>query len=298
MREKVDFSRIFRDKKVCFYMSFKKIKIKKRFAAAFLAVAALVGIISISACSGYGSPKISVSFDEIIHAGGELWGIDSQGTYRSFLGSNSLEGLEQCAAAGKKAVELDFNFTSDGELVCIHDWSAEYIAMLESNSPISYDEFKESEIFFNYTPIGIDDVTAFLAEHPNMYIVTDIKERFDEAIIALAEAVGDMKNRVIVQIYSEDQYDIARDAGFDGIIFTLYKLGWEEKTDYAALVEFERSHPLVGFAFSTELCSVEDFVDGMKKSGVPLYVHTVNDPAEITRYKSIGIQGVYTDTVK
>ncbi|MGN1409494.1 MAG: glycerophosphodiester phosphodiesterase family protein [Eubacteriales bacterium] len=269
---------------------------KKRILSLALSLLAVFTVVLMNSCEGYGAPKISISFERIIHAGGELWGVDSQGTYRSFLGSNSLEGLSQCAEYGCNAVELDFNFTSDDRLVCIHDWSAEYIDTIENGQPLSYDEFMSSKIFWNFTPIGIEEVGEFLREHPEMYIVTDIKERFEESVAVIAETLPDLKDRIVIQIYSEDDYDAAEENGFKNIIFTLYRLNWKEKTDTSDLVRFERTHPLVGFTFSYELCEVKGYVDGMMKSGVPLYVHTVNDGDEVRKYQSMGIYGVYTDT--
>ncbi len=242
---------------------------------------------------------VPVKFREIIHAGGELWGYDSQGTYRSFDGSNSLEGLEQCAEGGVSAVELDLSFTSDDRLVCIHDWSREYIDTLTSGEAPTYDEFKSSSIYWNFTPIDISDAAEFLESHPGMYVVTDIKERFSDAASVVMEVFGEKRlcDRVVIQVYSEEEYNIAAGLGFDNIIYSLYKLDWNSKTDVDSLVKFARYHKLIGFTFSYELCGVPGYVDGMKKAGIPLYVHTVNDPSEVRKYLDMGIYGVYTDIV-
>ena len=88
-----------------------------------------------------------------------------------------------------------------------------------------------------------------------------------------------------------------RECGFDNVIYTLYMLPWHEKTDTAALVKFERSHPLVGFTFPAELCEINGFLEGMKEAGVPLYVHTINDADEAKSYIERGITGIYTDYV-
>ena len=269
---------------------------KKRLIIALSALFAITAVILVS-CGEYGAPKISISFDKIVHAGGELWGVDSEGTFRSFFGSNSLEGLENCVANGYNAIELDFNFTSDGHLVCIHDWSAEYIDTIETGTPMSYDEFMSSKIFWNFTPLDIEAVGAFMGEHPEVYIVTDIKERFSEAVDAISAALPELKDRIVVQIYEKDDYETASNAGFTNIIFTLYRLDWQSKTDAADLVKFERSHPLIGFTFAKELCDEKNYVSRMSKAGVPLYVHTVNDPAEIKKYHAMGVYGVYTDIV-
>lgn len=269
---------------------------KKKLIILFTALFVVSSVVFVS-CGEYGAPKISISFENIVHAGGELWGVDSEGTFRSFFGSNSLEGLENCVANGYNAIELDFNFTSDGHLVCIHDWSAEYIDTITTGTPMSYDEFMSSKIFWNFTPLDIEAVGKFMGEHPEIYIITDIKERFSEAVEAISAALPDLKDRIVVQIYEKDDYDTVSAAGFTNIIFTLYRLDWQSKTDTADLVRFERSHPLIGFTFAKELCDEKNYVSKMSKAGVPLYVHTVNAPAEIQKYHAMGVYGVYTDTV-
>ena len=54
---------------------------KKRLIIALSALFAITAVILIS-CGEYGAPKISISFDKIVHAGGELWGGDREGTFR------------------------------------------------------------------------------------------------------------------------------------------------------------------------------------------------------------------------
>lgn len=233
----------------------------------------------------------------IVHAAGRLTGVDSNGVERTFDGSNSAEGLELCRESGANVIELDFNFTSDGQLVCIHDWSSEYSDDITTGEPLTLDEFLETKIFWNFTPLWIGDVVDYLRENDGTYIVTDIKDDNIAGLTAIAQFAPDMVNRFIPQIYSADEYDLVRELGFDYVIYTLYRLDWKTKTNWRALGGFAATHPLVGFTFAYELCDVEDFTDGMKKSGVPLFVHTVNDPEEQQKYFDMGIGGVYTDIV-
>lgn len=229
----------------------------------------------------------------IIHAGGTLWGYDTNGSYTSFAGSNSLEGLEQCADAGMTAVELDFSFTKDGYLACIHDWSPRFSENITPNEPLTLDEFLDTEIYGAFTPLSLDDVVQFLGENEDITIVTDIKENFAEAVRVLSET--DLTDRFIVQIYREEEYDIVREYGFERVIYTLYRLDWSEKTDTAEISDFAETHELAGIAFDKDLCDVDGFVNELKQIGVPLYVYTVND--DIERYFVMGISGIYTDEV-
>lgn len=236
----------------------------------------------------------------VIHGAGELYGRHRDGYDIFFFGSNSLEGLERCGEAlvNGGLVELDFNFTSDGELVCIHDWDPEYISGIPDEIPLSYSDFKNSKIFWQYTPIGLRDVVEFMKKNPNICIVTDIKEENIRGARTIKETCPELMDRFIIQIYNRSEYEEISALGFDKIIYTLYMLPWSEKTDTAALGEFAKSHPLVGFAFSHELCSVEGFLPGMLDTGVDLYIHTVNDEAEQEQYFAKGIKGIFTDIIQ
>ena len=283
----------------------------KRFFSA--AVLLLLSVLLLAGCSGlsgseksagdlsrFSDPEEAASVREalryVIHAAGRLEGPDAWGNPRTYDGSNSLEGLAQCAEAGSRAVELDFNFTADGQLACIHDWYTEYADEIENGVPMTLDEFRAVRIYHNFTPAWIGDAADWLRENDGAYIVTDIKDDNIAGCRAIAEFCPDLKNRFVVQIYDESEYDAVRELGFEYVIFTLYCLDWNAKTDWRALGQFAEDHPLIGFTFSSELCSVEGYVDGMLRSGVPLYIHTVNEGEEA--YFAMGISGIYTDIVR
>ena len=133
----------------------------------------------------------------------------------------------------------------------------------------------------------------------------ELRKRTPEERAAYAEgfAAGYQKGlepqtvilRTTLLLY-ESEYDEVRALGFEYVVYTLYRLDWNAKTDWRALGEFAAAHPLIGFTFSYELCPVEGFVEGMLRSGVPLYIHTVNEGEEA--YFDMGISGVYTDIVR
>lgn len=247
----------------------------------------------------YTNPEEAAAIREdmryIIHAAGRLTGVDKDGVTRTYDGANALEGLQQCADTGCAVIELDFNFTSDGYLACIHDWYTEYADEITNNVPLSLDAFLDCRIYRNFTSLWLGDVVEYLRANEGVYIVTDIKDRNVEGAAAVAEYCPDLKNRFIIQIYDASEYDAVRELGFEYIVYTLYRLDWASKTDTKALAEFAEKHPLIGYTFSYELCQVDGYVEKMKKSGVPLFIHTVNDPAEQQAYFDMGIDGIYTD---
>ena len=91
-------------------------------------------------------------------------------------GSNSLEALEHSYENGFRLLELDFSWTCDGELVCVHDWNAFYGRILDTDSPTlaQFEAVRDST--YGFTSLTLDHLIAWLREHPGVSIVTDIKE--------------------------------------------------------------------------------------------------------------------------
>ena len=222
----------------------------------------------------------------IAHAGGLIDGKE---------GSNSLEALQTTYESGIKVIELDFNFTSDGELVCIHDWDTRFSSAISYGTPLTFKEFLNCKIYNKYTPLWLDNLAEQLVWNPDLYIVTDVKDRNVDAAKIIKDKYPNLMNRFIIQVYSEDEYKAVRELGFDQIIFSLYKLSWDEKTNTAALIRFAESHHIIGYTASDELYNVPGFIDGLKKAKVPVFLHTVNDEKTQNRYYKNGIYGVYTD---
>lgn len=222
----------------------------------------------------------------VIHAGGK---------YSWYNGSNSLEAMHSAYEKGNRVLELDFNYTSDGYLACVHDWDTNYSPEHISGQVPPLELFLQQKVYGVLTPMWIGDVAEYMREHPDLYIVTDVKDYNVQAAEDISLEYPDLVDRFIVQIYAEEEYDAVRAAGFENIIFTLYGLSWNEKTDVEHLVEFALEHELLAYTLPAELCGKAGYVEGMLQSGIPLLVHTVNDLNEQERYFEMGIRGIYTD---
>lgn len=223
----------------------------------------------------------------ILHAAGEIDGI---------VGSNSMEALENAYATGARYIELDFNFTSDGYLACIHDWYTEYSSAIPENGyALTLEEFRNARIYDRFTPLDLESLASFMTEQDDLYIITDIKDDNIAGLQTIAQTYPELQNRFIPQIYNGDEYDAVRALGYEYVIYTLYRLDWNSKTDTEALCSYAAGHPLLAYTFSYELCSVDGYVDGMLRAGIPLYIHTVNDPDEQKQYFAAGISAIYTD---
>lgn len=291
----------------CLLLCIRRLMIKKK------CILPLACVLLFTACGplGVSTPSPVLPEDASVYAADPL--PDTHGTLQESIryithaagsidgmaGSNSLEALTGAYDAGCRYIEIDFQFTADGDLACIHDWYRQYTSAIpENGTALTLEQFKQCRIYDTYTPLWLDSLAAFMTDHPDLYIITDIKTDNPKAAALIGERYPHLTDRFIIQIYNGDEYDAVREAGFANIIYTLYMLDWNSKTDTDALCAYAAGHPLLAYTFSYELCTVEGYVDGMLEAGIPLYIHTVNGTDEQQVYFDMGIDGIYTDERK
>lgn len=234
---------------------------------------------------GYEKNTVQSRPAEIVHAGGAIGGM---------AGSNSLEAMNLSYEKGARFIEVDFVLSSDGIPVCLHNWSNYYSNFL-TEEPITAEEFSNIRIFEKYTSMTFDSLADWMKLHPDVYIVTDVKEENVRVLLYIANNYPELVARIIPQIYQYDEYTPVRAMGYSNIILTLYRLPtYNEKADAKYNAEFAKKNSLFAVTADFTLAN-EDFVGEFTAAGIPLYLHTVNDPAEKQRFFDMGVSGVYTD---
>lgn len=136
----------------------------------------------------------------------------------------------------------------------------------------------------------VETLTAWLDENPKATIITDVKERNVAALTYLAMGYPKFAHRMIPQIYQPSEYQPVRDLGYPSIIWTLYVykgsnadvLSEVGKMDLYA-VTMPRRRAVSGLALALDELDIKS------------YAHTVNDIAEFSRLKTLGIDEIYTD---
>ena len=231
----------------------------------------------------------AVQLDYVVHAGG-------QAGYET--GTNSLEAINSSFDCGYRYIEMDLNFTSDGRLVCVHDWDTDYFKMGKpAGVALSLEEFKNEKILGKFTPMTVEELAKWLYERPDTYVITDIKENNIAGLKYIAENCAYIKERIMPQIYSEGEYAAIKDMGYTNIIYTLYKLSYSDKMNTDKIAGFAKSHELAAIVFSSELAS-DSYVKKLKACQTKLMTHTVNSRTEAERLKNMGIDGIYSDYLK
>lgn len=222
--------------------------------------------------------------------------VHAAGVYEGFKKTNSLEALENAYRNGNRYIELDFNFTSDLRPVCIHDWNHLAFSGYDGVKPTE-DEFMQNGVYSLFSSINLEVLADFLTRHTDAYIITDVKDLNVYFAGVISREYPHLSDRFIIQAYSENEYFHIKKLGFENIIFSLYKLDWETKTDTEYLTAFAKNNRLFGYTFPAELCDLDGYVEGMLKADTPLFVHTVNDKTEQKKFFDMGIAGIYTDNV-
>ena len=223
----------------------------------------------------------------VLHAGGV--------TPEGRTGTNSLEALDYSYARGYRVMELDFNWTRDDKLVCVHDWDAYYTA-LDQDGVSSQDFEAARSTTYGFTSMTLDSLVPWLADHPDVEIVTDLKERSLEGAALIARDYPDQLDRFWFQIYHPEDYDAVAALGYPHILLSLYQMSWEEKQDVDHILDFANTHPLTGLVVGTDLIEKLDApVTCFLRLHAPLFVHTVNDPEVQRQLLYLGAAGIYSD---
>jgi glycerophosphoryl diester phosphodiesterase len=218
----------------------------------------------------------------IVHAAGPI---------DSIVYSNSKEALEASFKKGFRFMELDFEWTSDGYLVLIHDWDRTLESLFGVRAGIySLADFKKFQMIKGLTQLSLDDLARWLKEHPGVFIVTDVKRDNIKALTRIKDRFPELINRFIPQIYYFKEYRQVRNMGYRHIILTLYVAQYSD----SEILKFVDDNYVVAVTMPADR-ALTDLPVRLEEKRVPVYAHTVNDPKFLDLLRNRGVFGVYTD---
>ena len=218
----------------------------------------------------------------IAHAGGAIYG------YRL---TNSLEALDAAWEAGFRFIELDFERTSDGEIVLIHDWESMAARLLGSEGQRSLRLFRSTPALAGLTLLDLGGLLRWMEDHPGCSIVTDIKSEDNLPMLSeIRERAGELAGSFIPQAYDFEQAAALLAEGWERVILTLYRIqvSPEELRDYLA----ETS--LWALTLSESRMN-GDYASAALETGTALYCHSVNTLDFVDAWLGKGLTGIYTD---
>ncbi len=159
-----------------------------------------------------------------------------------------------------------------------------------------YREFLDFRYQGKYTPLDVTDVLDLLEAHPDMSIVTDTKYNFGLVMYVMKAAMAQNQNllgRIIPQIYSPKDYDLAKRFPVREIIYTLYK---DEGVSDDDVFNFVRERPDITVVTMSDKRFSAPLASRLSSIGRYVFVHSINKEADIGNFRKQGAHGFYTDS--
>lgn len=220
----------------------------------------------------------------IAHAGG---GYEGQNY------TNSLEALNGSYQAGFRYMEMDFSWTSDEQLVCLHDWDKTFkkIFNQKSKQALSYAAFKLLvKDHPDFRSCTLDSLALWLSNKPDVRIITDIKDENLKGIRLIIEKYPELKPQLIPQFYQPEEYQQLKDMGFSQLIWILYQYKGTKKS----VVEMSQKMDLMALSMRAKQAKSRTLQKLLKHQSI--FVYTINDEEDKnTLIGSYGVSGIYTD---
>lgn len=223
----------------------------------------------------------------IAHAGGAI----DKMTY-----TNSLEALNANYDKGFRFFEIDFSWTSDAELVAIHDWKGALQAnFLESDSyltALKKSEFLELRMKSGLTQLSLENVLRWAKTKNDAHIVTDLKSDNIKALLEIKKKFAEWKQHVIPQTYNYSEYREALSLGFPRVILTIYRM----RIDPAELLDFALQEAPFAVTMPWQVAET-GLAYQLYRNNIRVYAHTVNDFNHFLNLRRLGVFGIYTDYI-
>ncbi|MBR9788143.1 MAG: hypothetical protein GYB40_09425 [Vibrionaceae bacterium] len=223
----------------------------------------------------------------IAHAGGQVNRLNYSNSYQA-LNENYLKGF--------RYFEIDLIFTSDHYLVCLHDWNNSFFRLSgkRSTTALSLEEFSQYFSATELTPCTLQGLMSWLESHPDAHIVTDVKSNNIRALAMIANLYPKFITRVIPQIYDPRNLADVREAGFDKVIWTLYRFSTSKRE---ILYWMGRLSGPVAVTMPQQLAR-EGVGSMLKQYRVTTFTHTINSECKFKMFqKEYDIDEIYTDTL-
>jgi glycerophosphoryl diester phosphodiesterase len=248
--------------------------------ALLLILAATLQPTSRAAAGASLSPSVLVA-----HAGGAVGGLPY---------TNSLEALNGSYARGFRWFEIDFSWTADGELVAAHDWESfrDLFEVSGADDIPTEPEFLRAKSRLGLTQLTLGDVLRWAEAKGDVFIVTDVKENNMAALRKIKARAGAAVRQVIPQAYSYQEYDRALELGYENVILTLYRM----KISPPELLRFAETRKPYAITMHSQVVG-SGLAERLKRKGITVYAHTVNDGDAFEALRSLGVFGIYTDAI-
>ena len=190
---------------------------------------------------------------------------------------------------------MDFSFTKDRHLVCIHDWKNNFNRTFgfwpkEKPTLETFESLVRNKS--EYHQCTLETLTHWMNKNTSAFIITDIKEDNLLGLKILSENIPRFERRIVPQIYDPRNYNKVKSMGYKQVIWPLYQyngsnddvLAWVDKFDGPFAITMPKDR------------AASDLPKKLAEKGIPTYVHTVNTSEEAHKFiNDFSVTEIYTD---
>ena len=239
------------------------------------------------------SPALAVKLPKyaagrkIMHACGSIEGV---------VYTNSKEALEKVIASGCPGVEIDFNYTKDGILVCDHEWTE-----FNGKAP-TWKRYKKRGTAGGFTAMTAETALKMLIRAKDTYLIVDTKEtnvaKVYRDLVKICRKNGGEAylDKIVAQIYHDYDYKkISKYYSFRNWIFSIYKIDTTNKQEYRAVAKFCKKNG-IGTVGMPAGRAKKSYVPGIiHRYGLSLAAYTINKKRDFRRLRKHGVDFIMTD---
>lgn len=231
----------------------------------------------------------------IAHAGGSIEHDDTE-----YLYSNSEEAFIKSCEMKLPYIEVDFVFSSDGELIGVHKWEALYFGKgYGDQNRMSYEEYKNHKLAGIFTGLTFDGMIALMRKYPDVAVVLDTKDTdydaFFDYIAKKLNAQPDctaLTERIVPQLYDLEMYATAEThLAFPLYILTLYKY---ENAFFFPSADDIIKREKIKIVTTTQFRLTNVYATALRKANLQIWMHPIEKVKTVNSQMRRGVSGFYT----
>lgn len=213
---------------------------------------------------------------------------------------NTLEAFDIAVKQKADGIELDVQFSKDGELVVIHDETIDRVTngtgYVKDYNLKELKQFNAAKLFPHY---GFSEIPALeevygLLKKTDLTINVELKtgiifyEGIEEKLLNLAKKMN-MEDRIIYSSFNHYSLLNLRKLNKDVKIGILVSDIYVDVADYALKLGADALHP-IGY-----MLKIQGFIEQCKEKNIKLHVWTVDNEEEIKLLNEYGIDAIITN---
>lgn len=210
---------------------------------------------------------------------------------KGYVSENTIAAFQKALEMGADGIELDVHLSRDGQIVVFHDEHTDRLTGVTGTiKDLSFDEIRALRVDLHHKIPNLEEVLDFVDKR----ILVNIELKVEAA----ARPVTRLIEKYVSQGWKYDHFLVS---SFDWTALREIR-NWNPEIPLGVLTETDLDLA-IGFAKSIHAETFHPYfhlldeasAKKIKDENLRLYAWTVNEPEDISRIESFGIDGIITD---